>query len=94
MKPMSDTAEIEGIIDDVKEAIRWKPILPLLKATREASGAAKFAAVRDAVVFFCKNVGIDPWQSKVFVSFAVLVDLSTTDPRVLAMLEELLPPKR
>ena len=61
---------------------------------RRESAVLKFAAVRDAVVFFCKNVGIDPWQSKVFVSFAVLVDLSTTDPRVLAMLEELLPPKR
>jgi hypothetical protein len=41
MKPASDTADMESIIDDVQEALRWKPILPLLKATREALPEAR-----------------------------------------------------
>ena len=94
MKPASDKADMESIIDDVQEALRWKQILPLLKATREASGPAKFAAIRDAVVFGCKNVGFDLWQSKAFLAFAVMVELSAKDPRILSMLEDLLPPKR
>jgi hypothetical protein len=47
MKPASDTADMESIIDDVQEALRWKPILPLLKATRWSVAGSSYRVAKD-----------------------------------------------
>lgn len=88
------THDTESLWDDIQEGIKWKPILPLLKAAREApAGPAKLVAVRDVAAFVLRTLsGKDPYQGPAFMAFALVVDLAQTDPRVAKMIERLLPP--
>lgn len=83
--------EFGGVWDEIAEAVKWKPILALLKAAREApAGPAKLAATRDVVAFFLQTVyGADPYQRPGFRAFALFVDLARTDPRVAKLLADL-----
>ena len=88
------THETESLWDDLKEAATWKPILPLLKAAREApDGPAKLAAIRDAAAFALRTLtGKDPYHGPAFATFALVVELAQTDPRVAKTIARLLPP--
>jgi hypothetical protein len=90
---MSDKAE--GWIDDFQEAVKWKPILPLLKKARETTDtAAKLVAIRELAAFFIKTLyNKDPYQGPAFITFALLVDLAQNDRRVLDTINRLLPPE-
>jgi hypothetical protein len=85
----------EGWIDDFSEAVKWKPILPLLKRARETTDtAAKLVAIRDVVAFVLKTLfNKDPYQGPAFVTFALVVDLAQTDKRILDTIKRLLPPE-
>ncbi len=89
------TDDIEGLWDDIEEGLKWKPILPLLKQAREAQGeAAKLVAIRNVGAFVLKTLtGKDPYTSPAFATFALVVELAQTDPRVLASVARLLPQK-
>ena len=88
------THDTESLWDDIQEGIKWKPILPLLKAAREApAGPAKLVAIRDVVAFVLRTLtGRDPYHGQAFLAFALLVDLAQTDPRVAKTIAKLLPP--
>jgi hypothetical protein len=90
---MSDKAE--GWVDDFTEAVKWKPILPLLKKARETTDtAAKLVAIRDVAAFVLKTLtNKDPYHGSAFVTFALLVDIAQTDKRVLDTIKRLLPPE-
>lgn len=74
----------KGLIDDIHEGRRWKPIFPLLKRVREsAPGPAQLAAIRAVVEFFLHtSTGTDPRQMPGFRAFNLFVDLAQSDPRV------------
>lgn len=84
---------VEGVWDDVQEAIRWKPVLPLLRATREAKATPeKMAAIRDLAAFVLRQLtDKDPYTSPAFTTFALVVELTKTDDRVRATIERILP---
>lgn len=86
---------IEGVIDDLEEAMRWRGILPHLKAAREAKDdAARLVALRDAAAFALKTLtGSDPYTSPAMATFALIVELAQSDPRVLASVTRLMPRK-
>ena len=90
---MSDKSE--GWVDDFTEAVKWKPILPLLKKARETTDtAAKMIAIRDVAAFVLKTLtNKDPYQGPAFVTFALAVDLAQTDKRILDTIKRLLPPE-
>ena len=90
---MSDKSE--GWVDDFTEAVKWKPILPLLKKARETTDtAAKLIAIRDVAAFVLKTLtNKDPYQGPAFVTFALVVDLAQTDKRILDTIKRLLPPE-
>jgi len=88
------TEPVGSIIDDVLEAARWKPLMPMLKRAREATDTVeKLKASRDAAAFILRQLtGADPYTLPAFVTFALAVDLSQTDPRVRATIERLIFP--
>jgi hypothetical protein len=84
-----------GWIDDFQEAVKWKPILPLLRKARETTDPAdKLVAIREVAAFFLKTMyNKDPYQGPAFITFALLVELAQTDKRVLDTIKRLLPPE-
>ena len=90
---MNEEIEYGGIWDDAQEALRWRPVLPLVKAVREAKETPeKLTAIRNVAAFVVRNLtGKYPYTSPAFVAFALVVDLTHTDPRVRAEVERLLP---
>ena len=88
---MSD--ECGGLWDDVTEGVKWRPILGLLKVARETRGTAARLAAWQAVAAFAIRTGMgkDPYSLPAFTTFALVVDLARTDPRVLATIERMLP---
>lgn len=83
-----------GLFDNVREARVWKPILPLLRATREAGSVpAKLAAIRAVAAFFLQtSYQADPNRIPAFRVFALFVELAQTDERVRRLAEEMLSP--
>jgi hypothetical protein len=83
---------VGSIIDDVLEATRWKPLMPMLRRARQATDTAeKLIASRDAAAFILRQLtNADPYLSPAFVTFALVVELSQTDPRVRSTVERLL----
>lgn len=90
---MSD--DIGGLWDDIEEGLKWKPILPLLRRAREATtDASRLVAIRDVAAFALKTLtNADPYTSPAFATFALVVELAQTDPRVLASITRLMPKK-
>jgi hypothetical protein len=86
--------DTESLWDDIQEGIKWKPILPLLKAAREApDGPAKLVAIRDVAAFVLRTLtGKDPYHGPAFATFALVVELAQTDPRVAKSIARMLPP--
>ena len=82
-----------GLWDDVQEGLKWKPLLPLLKIARETKGTAARLAAWQAVAALAIRTGTgkDPYSLPGFVTFALVVELAHTDPRVLATIERVLP---
>jgi hypothetical protein len=85
--------DTEGLWDDIQEGYRWKPILGLLKVARETRGTAARLVAWQAVAAFAIRTGTgkDPFTLPAFVTFALVVELAHTDPRVLATIERMLP---
>lgn len=86
----------ESVWDDLQEALRWKPLLPLLKQAREAdSPRAKLRAIREAAAFILRQLweGRDPYSSPAFSTFSLLVAKAEEDPQVMVAVERLLPQK-
>ena len=89
--------DIGWLPDDIREALLWRPIVPLLKKARDTHDvAAKLVAVRNVVACFTRivtNQKTDPYSSPGFMAFALLVDLAQADKRVLDTIKRLLPPE-
>jgi len=90
------TENAEALWDDIQEALKWKPVVPLLKAAREASDEkARLVALRDVGAFVIKTLtDKDPYTSRPFAIFCTFVELAQTDTRVLAMWESAMPQKK
>jgi hypothetical protein len=84
--------EIGGLWDDATEAIKWRPILGLLKVAREARGTADRLVAWQAVAAFAIRTGMgkEPSTLPAFAAFALLVEIAHADPRVLASIERVL----
>lgn len=91
---MSKPVESESVVDDLAELLRWRPVLPLLKAAREQlEPGAKLVALRDLSAFVLRQLweGRDPYSSPAFATFALLVSKAGEDPQLLAAFARLLP---
>ena len=88
--------EFGGLWDDIQEAMKWKPVVPLLKAAREAPDEkARLVALREVGAFIIRTLtGESPYSSRPFAMFCTFVELAQTDDRVLAMWESALPQKK
>ena len=88
---MSD--EYGGLLDEIHTGLQWKPILGLLKVAQETKGTAARLAAWQAVAAFAIKTGLkkDPFSLPGFVAFALLVELAHSDPRVLTVIERVLP---
>lgn len=92
---MSDLSEPDGyeeygnLWDDVQTALKWKPILPLVKALEDAQGTvAKAEAARELSAFAIKNaLNTDPYKHRVFLVYCKFVELIRQDPAWLAIVE-------
>jgi len=87
------THDTGSLWDDIQEGMKWKPILPLLTAAREARGSAARLAAWQAVAAFAIRTGTgkDPYSMPGFTTFALVVELARTDPRVLATIDRIFP---
>jgi hypothetical protein len=84
--------EYGGIWDDVQTALKWKPILPLVKALEDAQGTvAKAEAARELGAFAIKNaLNTDPFRNRAFLIYCKSVELIKEDPQWLAIVEGIL----
>ena len=89
---MKDVVEVEGVWDDVQTALKWKPILPLLKAMEESNGTvAKAEAIRDLAAFAIKTgLNTDPYGHRAFLVYAKFVDLMKKDHQWQLIVEDIL----
>lgn len=89
---MSNEQEFEGIWDDVQEALKWKPVLPKLKAFEDAKGTAdKAHALQDLAAFAIQTgTGQDPYKNRSFLAFAKFVSLIKNDWQVRHIVEDAL----
>lgn len=95
---MSDLAEPEsydeygGVWDDVQTALKWKPILPLVKALEDAQGTvAKAEAARELGAFAIQNaLNTDPYKHRAFLIYCKFVELIRSDPEWRAIVEDIL----
>jgi hypothetical protein len=84
--------EYGGIWDDVQTALKWKPILPLVKALEDAQGTVdKAEAARELSAFAIKNaLGTDPYKHRAFLIYCKFVELIKEDPQWRAIVEGIL----
>lgn len=81
--------EYGGLWDDVQTALKWKPILGLVKALEDADGTvAKAEAAQKLAAFAIKNaLNTDPYKHRVFLIYCKFVELIKKDPAWLAIVE-------
>lgn len=81
----------ESVIDDIEEAIKWRPLMPLLRAAREEKDtAAKMEAIERAAAFVVRTLfQTDPYRHRVFMVYSLVADLARKDPRVRSVIEDM-----
>ena len=89
---MSDLSEPEtygGVLDDLKTARQWAPILPLLKEFEDANGTVDNLKAIEEVAAFCITVGLNekPYRNRAFLIFAKFIELIEKDPEWKAIFE-------
>jgi len=84
--------EIGGIWDDVQEALKWKPILPLLKKLENSRGTIdKAEAIRELAAFAIKTgLNTDPYNHRAFLIYAKFIDLMKKDHQWQLIIEGIL----
>lgn len=84
--------EYGNLWDDVQTALKWKPILPLVKALEDAQGTVgKAEAARDLGAFAIKNaLNTDPYKHRAFLIYCKFVELIREDKQWLAIVEGIL----
>lgn len=84
--------EYGNLWDDVQTALKWKPILPLVKALEDAQGTVdKAEAARELGAFAIKNaLNTDPYKHRVFLIYCKFVELIRSDPEWRAIVEDIL----
>jgi hypothetical protein len=84
--------EIGGLWDDAAEALKWRPILPLLAAARlERDTARKLNAILKVAEFAMRTLDINANKSIAFEVAATVADLAENDRRVAALIERIIP---
>lgn len=85
--PERNVPEVEGLWDDAKELLKWRPALALLaRLERETTPQGKMGVIRDLVAFFMRTgLDVDPYQNRAFLTLALVADLTVTDERVRAL---------
>jgi hypothetical protein len=84
--------EIGGLWDDATEALKWRPILPLVAAARqELDPARKLNALLKVAEFAMRELNISTQKSIAFEVAAVVADLAENDRRVAALVERIIP---
>ena len=83
---------MEGLWDDLKEALKWKPILPLLQNLEKATGVPeKMLAIRDISAFAIKvGLNTEPHQHRLFIIYAKFCELVQQDKQWRQILEDAL----
>lgn len=91
-EPDAYDTEYGGIWDDVQTALKWKPILPLVKALEDASGTVgKAEAAKELAAFAIKNaLNTNPYKHRAFLIYCKFIELIKKDPEWLAIVEGVL----
>ena len=77
---------------DAEEALKWRPILPLVAAARaERDPARKLQALLKVAEFAMRELNISPQKSLAFEVAATVADLAESDRRVAALVGKIIP---
>ena len=92
---MSDLSEPEaygGVIDDLKTARQWAPILPLLKEFEDAQGTVDNLKAIEEIAAFCIVAGLNekPYRNRAFLIFGKFIELVEKDPEWRAIFEDII----
>lgn len=87
-----DEEEYGGIIDDVRTAIQWVPILRMLqKLEVEKELVPRLKAIQDIAAFAIKTgVKEDPYKNRAFLIFCKLIETVEKDPQWQGILKDVL----
>ena len=84
--------EIGSLWTDAEEALKWRPILPLVAAARqERDPARKLQALLKVAEFAMRELNISTQKSIAFEVAATVADLAESDRRVAALVERIIP---
>lgn len=91
-EPDAYDAEYGNLWDDVQTALKWKPILPLVKALEDADGTIQKAEAAEKLAAFAIKTALNthPYKHRSFLIYCKLVELIKRDPEWLAIVEGIL----
>jgi hypothetical protein len=86
------SGNVEGLWDDLKEALKWKPILPLLQNLEKSQETPdKLLAIRDIAAFAIKTgLNTEPYQHRLFIVYCKFCELVQQDKQWRQILEDAL----
>jgi len=92
MEDNSDDIDKFGLLSNASVAVKWLPILPLLKNLESVNGTADKALAIQKIAEFCIKTGlnVEPDQNKIFRFFEKTVSLLNNDPEYCKIVEELI----
>lgn len=84
--------EYGGLIDDVKTAAHWLPILKLVKKLEDAKDIVEQTKAAQEIVAFAIRTALhkDPYKARAFLLFALACETIETDPRWRKVVEGML----
>ena len=87
-----DDEEYGSLLDDVKTAWHWVPILKLVRKLEDARGVVEQTKAAKEIVSFAIETALhkDPYKARAFLLFALACETIETDPRWQKVVEELL----
>ena len=89
-----DDVELEkyGLLTNTSTAIRWLPVLPLLKALEDSKSIEdKSLAIKHLVAFLIKTgLNAEPDKNKFYKLYGKIADLIRTDQEFRNIIEELI----
>ena len=84
-------SEDPGLIETIRIARRWKPVIGLLSAVEDAgTTCTRMIAIRNLAAFCIRTAfNVDPYSKRLFWTYAMLCDLAQRDIRVRQFVEDI-----
>ena len=92
MRDLSEPEAYGGVIDDLRTAKKWAPILTLLKEFEDAQGTVDNLKAIEEIAAFCIVAGLNekPYRNRAFLIFGKFIELIEKDPEWRAIFEDII----